>query len=82
MRQAQALMRLCDRHGAERVDTACARAIAFDVYDVPRIERMLMLARRSDAGAEAAGKVVRLPGRFARGPDHFTTSRPKDGGAP
>jgi transposase len=82
MRQAQALVRLCDRHGAEHVDAACARAIAFEVYDVPRIERMLKLARWSEAGAEAAGKVVRLPGRFARATDHFTTQRPKDGGAP
>jgi transposase len=81
MRQAQALMRLCDRHGAERVDAACARAIAFDVYDVPRIERLLKLARWSEADGEAAGKVVRLPGRFARAADHFTTRRPKDGGA-
>jgi transposase len=81
MRQAQALMRLCDRHGTDRVEAACERAIAFDVYDVPRIERMLKLARWSEQGAEATGKVVRLPGRFARGADHFTTQRPKDGGA-
>jgi hypothetical protein len=81
MRQAQLLMRMCDRHGVERVDAACARAIAFDVYGVPRIERLLKLARWSEAGAEAAGKVVRLPGRFARAADHFTTPRPKDGGA-
>jgi hypothetical protein len=81
MRQAQALVRLCDRHGEERVDAACARAIAFDVYDVPRIERMLKLARWSEASGEATGKVVRLPGRFARAADHFTTHRPKGGGA-
>lgn len=81
MRQAQALMRLCDRHGTERVEAACTRAVAFDVYDVPRIERMLKLARWSEADAEAAGKVVQLPGRFARAPDHFTTHRPKGGGA-
>jgi len=79
MRQAQAVMRLCDRHGTERVEAACARAIAFDVYDVPRIERLLKLARWSEEGAEAAGKVVRLPSRFARDVDHFTTQRPKDG---
>jgi hypothetical protein len=83
MRQAQALMRLCDRHGAERVDAACARAIAFEVYDVPRIERVLRLAHSSESHAEATGKVVRLPGRFARAAEHFTTPRPtKDGGAP
>ncbi len=81
MRQAQALMRLCDRHGSERVDAACARAIAFDVYDVPRIERLLKAVRSCEEGADA-GKVVRLPGRFARAREHFVTSRPKDGGAP
>jgi len=80
MRQAQALIRLCDRHGSERVEAACTRAIAFEVYDVPRIERLLKLARWSEASAEATGKVVRLPGRFARATDHFTTRRPKDGG--
>ncbi len=81
MRQAQALIRLCDRHGPERVDAACARAIAFEVYEVPRIERVLKLALRSEAGAVATGKVVQLPGRFARAPEHFSTQRPKDGGA-
>jgi hypothetical protein len=81
MRQAQALMRLCDRHGVDRVETACARAIAFDVYDVPRIERMLKLARWSEDAAEVSGKVVKLPSRFARAADHFTTQRPKGGGA-
>jgi hypothetical protein len=46
---------------------------------VPRIERLLKLARWSEEGAEASGKVVRLPSRFARAGDHFTTQRPKDG---
>lgn len=44
MRQAYGLLRLCDRYGAARVDAACARAIAFDVIDVTRIERMLIYA--------------------------------------
>lgn len=81
MRQAQALMRLCDRYGTERVDAACGRAISFDVYDVPRIERLLKAARTAEAGGEARGKVVPLPSRFARDANHFTTQRPKDGGA-
>ena len=68
MRQAQALVRLCDRYGAARVEAACQRAIGFDVYDVPRIERLLKLARACEADGETAGKVVRLTGRFARGP--------------
>ncbi len=82
MRQAQALVRLCDRYGAERVEAACQRAIGFEVYDVPRIERLLKLARTCEADGEAAGKVVQLPGRFARAPELFATRRPTDGGAP
>jgi len=81
MRQAQSLVRLCDRYGVERVEAVCSRAIAFEVYDVPRVERMLKIARWAEAGAEGSGKVVSLPGRFARAADHFTTQRPKDGGA-
>jgi len=81
MRQAQALIRLCDRYGAERVDAACSRAIAFEVYEVPRIERVLKMARTSEDDATAEGKVIRLPGRFARAADLFSTIRPKDGGA-
>jgi transposase len=82
MRQAQALVRLCDRYGTDRVEAACQRAIAFEVFDVPRIERLLKLARACEDDGEATGKVVRLPGRFARAPEHFTTRRPTDGGAP
>ncbi len=44
MRTAYGLLRLCDRYGAPRVDALCARAIAFDVLDVERIERMLKTA--------------------------------------
>ncbi|HET9553698.1 MAG TPA: hypothetical protein VFP50_12085 [Anaeromyxobacteraceae bacterium] len=82
MRQAQALVRLCDRYGAERVEAACQRAIGFEVHDVPRIERLLKLARACESDGEAAGKVVQLPGRFARAPELFATRRPNDGGAP
>lgn len=81
IRQAQALLRLCDRHGRERVNAVCARAIGFDVYEVPRIERLLKQAVQSEDGGEITGKVIRLPGRFAREPDFFATRRSTDGGA-
>jgi hypothetical protein len=45
MRQGYELVRLCDRHGDARVDALCKRALDFDVIDVPRIGRMLKLAR-------------------------------------
>jgi hypothetical protein len=37
-RQAYGLLRLC--YGKDRVNALCARALAFGVLDVPRIERM------------------------------------------
>lgn len=81
MRQAQALLRLCDRFGAARVDAVCARSIAFDVYEVPRLERLLKQANGAEDRAEAAGKVVHLPARFARDAGHFATIRTTDEGA-
>jgi len=85
MRQAYGLVRLCDRYGDERVDALCARAIAFGVLDVPRIDRMLKAAMRVESEAATEGRVVQLPlGRFARDPASFVTrprSRRGDGGA-
>jgi transposase len=75
MRAAYGLLRLCDRYGAERVDALCARALAFDVLDVGRIERMLKSAAKVESQAEARGQVVRLPlGRFARDAASFATA--------
>lgn len=60
MRQAYGLLRLCERYGADRVNALCARALAFDVLDVPRIERMLKAARTAEDTAPT-GTVVPLP---------------------
>lgn len=80
MRAAYGLLRLCDRYGAARVDALCARAIAFDVLDVGRIERMLKTATKVETQAIARGQVVTLPvGRFARDPASFATTRRHDG---
>lgn len=76
MRQAYGLLRLCDRYGAARVEALCSRALAFDVLDVPRIERMLKGAQQVEQSASEQGKVVRLPqGRFARDPTVFATMK-------
>jgi transposase len=76
MRQGYGLLRLCDRYGAARVDTLCARALAFDVVDVSRIERMLKNAQKVESDASANGNIVRLPeGRFARDASAFATIR-------
>lgn len=82
MRQAYGLLRLCERYDAARVEALCARALAFDVLDVPRIERMLKSARTAEDTAPK-GTVVPLPaGRFARDPASFATiKRSPKGGA-
>ena len=73
MRQAYGLLRMCDRYGAERVDSACARALAFDVLDVGRIERMLKRARQLEEATASAGKLLPLPSRFASDTAAFAT---------
>lgn len=75
MRQAHRLLSLCERFGRARVDEACRRALAFDVVDVTRIERMLRSARQSEEQAAEGGKLVQLElvPRFARPAGVFAT---------
>jgi hypothetical protein len=87
LRQAYGLLRLCDRYGQDRVNALCARALAFGVLDVPRIERMLKDARRVEDEAVSAGRVIALPARFARDASAFATRPPaprdhEEGGQP
>jgi transposase len=75
MRQAYALLRLCETYGAGRVEAVCQSALAFDMIDVQRIRRMLVKASKPVASMSSEGNVVRqltLP-RFAREPEHFQT---------
>lgn len=44
MRRVYALLGLCKRFGDARVDDACERALAAEMLDVKRLERMLKLA--------------------------------------
>jgi len=75
MRQAYHLLRLCERFGRARVDEACRRALAFDVLDVTRIDRMLRTAQKHEDQAVERGKLVQLDlvPRFARPADAFAT---------
>jgi transposase len=85
MRQVQALLRLCDRYGSARVGALCARALAFEVLDVRRIEGMLKRAIQVESDAANSGKLVALPARFARDTATFATkqklSTSSEGGA-
>jgi transposase len=73
LRQAQGLLRLCERYGNDRVNALCARALAFGVIQVPRLERMLKEAQSVEDEGEKQGQVVRLPARFAREDHSFAT---------
>lgn len=76
MRNAQQLVRLCDKYGDRRVDEVCRRAIGFDVIDVPRIARMLKTAVKSEDAGERAGRVIAFPStRFARETSVFATTK-------
>ena len=41
LRQVQKLLRLANRYGRTRVDTACQRALSFDLLNVHRVERIV-----------------------------------------
>jgi transposase len=72
LRQGQKLLRLAERYTAGRLDAACARALGFDLVDVRRLERILVLALEHEAlPTPAVDDRVQplLPGRFAR-PGH------------
>ena len=69
LRQGQKLLRLGERYGPERLAAACARALAFELLDVRRVERILVRALEAeDRPAPPLAERVRPvpPGRFAR----------------
>ena len=71
LRQAQKLLRLAERYGAARTNAACARALAFELLEVARVERILQAALEREPGPAERGAVRTLPARFARPPASF-----------
>lgn len=65
VRQAQKLLRLGERYTPSRLDAACRKALAVDLTDVRRLERILIEALEAE-GSPAAGASPTLPGRYAR----------------
>jgi len=69
LRQGERLLRLAERYTPERLDAACARALGFDLVDVRRLERILVLALEHEGqpALPAEQRVQPLPSsRFAR----------------
>jgi transposase len=71
LRQAQKLLRLTERYGAARVNAACARALAFELLDVRRVEAIVGTALEREPGPAERGSLIPLPARFARAPASF-----------
>jgi hypothetical protein len=73
MRQVYRLLGLVKKWGAERVDTACAKALEAETVNVGLIERMIERATENANSSEDAKAVQGslLPGRFERDPSEF-----------
>jgi len=79
LRQAQALLRLCDKYGSERVDAACRRALGFDLINVKRVERIVIQALearpRSPQAETQPATIVQLPLTFMRPPESLNHNK-------
>ena len=75
LRQGQKLLRLAERYTAERLDAACARALGFDLVDVRRVERILVLALEHEGQpAPPADQRVQATCQPAASPDPVAPS--------
>jgi hypothetical protein len=70
MRQCFALLGLCRRFGDERVNQTCELALAAQMHDVRRLERMLKLGPPAPTAAAPASNVVPLS-RFLRPAEQY-----------
>jgi transposase len=79
LRQGQKLLRLCEKYGDERLDRACERALAFDLVNVRRVEKIVRdHLEIAPVRGRTPARVLELPLRFAREADSFT--HPTNGG--
>jgi hypothetical protein len=60
MRRVYALLGLVRRYGAARVTEACAAALAADLVDVKRLQRMLELASTTTSASPSSARVIPL----------------------
>ena len=75
MRQVYALLGLVKKWGPERVDTACASALAHEAVNVGLIGRML---ERGTEAPRPTPQAAVISARFARDPKHFAVARPAE----
>jgi transposase len=74
LRQAQKLLRLGHKYGFARLDAGCQRALAFDLINTKRLERIVVNGLEPLGDPEVPGQLVLLPTRFLR-PDPLPAPR-------
>jgi transposase len=77
MRQAYRLLGLVKKWGADRTETACARALEAQAVDVNLVARMLERAKEGEPGDNATGDATPkniAPGRFSRPASDFAAN--------
>jgi len=70
MRRVYALLGLCRRYGDGRVEETCARALAADMLDIHRLDRMLKLGAPPPATPSEPSRVIPLC-RYLRPPKQY-----------
>jgi hypothetical protein len=76
LRQSQKLMRLCDKYGSQTLESACGRALSFDLINVRRLENIVKNAldrkvRQKLSPGKKDDNVSQLPLRFLRDNSSF-----------
>ena len=77
MRQAHKLLRLGEKYTPSRLNVACEKALAVDLIDVRRLERILVEALEEEAMPVMMAPAP--PGRFARSGNAFAISSDNGG---
>ncbi|MEA3442156.1 MAG: hypothetical protein U9R04_01500 [Chloroflexota bacterium] len=77
LRQGYKLLRLGERYTPSRLNAACKKALAVDLIDVRRLERILVEALEEEAVPVMVAPAP--PGRFARSGNAFAIADGKGG---
>jgi hypothetical protein len=75
LRRGRHLCGLVRRFNPDRVEAACARALALDAVDVMLIERMLLQATENEVPSPPPPNATAAAPRFARPVDYFAVRR-------
>jgi transposase len=81
MRRVYALLGLCKRYGDDRVNQTCTVALAAEMFDVHRLERMLKLGPTpapSVAAAQPPSSKVLPIARYLRSPQQYALAFPSN----